>query len=255
MLRATKRLRPADMLRIQKDVYSSFTHHFAQLLVAACEKRKATNANLGEVLPLLRGWNGQMDKDETAPLVATVAFQHFRRAMANSASPGNGSLYETQMSVAAVARLLRERPAGWFPNYDEELVRVLADAVDECRRMQGGVVKKWRYGRYLQLLVVQPVGHQLPLLAGYFDVGPVAMSGGSTTVKQTTGKLGPSERFTADLSDWDNSLLNLPIGESGHVLSRHYKDQWNAYYAGRSFVMKFDRPEVKETLTIKQAVL
>ncbi|MDQ6677538.1 MAG: penicillin acylase family protein, partial [Acidobacteriota bacterium] len=34
MLRATERLRPADMLRIQKDVYSGFTHHFAQLLVA-----------------------------------------------------------------------------------------------------------------------------------------------------------------------------------------------------------------------------
>lgn len=251
MLRAAGKLRAEDMLRIQKDVYSSFTHHFAQLLVAACEKRKATNADLAKVLPMLRGWNGQMDKDEAAPLVATVAFQHFRRAMANAASPGNGSLYETQMSVSAVARLLRERPAGWFRDYDEELVRALADAVDECRRMQGSVVDKWRYGRYLQLLVAQPVGHQLPLVAPYFDVGPVPMSGGSTTVKQTTGKLGPSERFTADLANWDNSLLNLPIGESGHVLSGHYKDQWNAYYAGTSFLMKFDHPEAKHTLTLR----
>ncbi len=76
------------------------------------------------------------------------------------------------------------------------------------------------------------------------------MSGGTTTVKQTTAKLGPSERFNADLGDWDKSLLNIPIGESGHVLSRHYKDQWKAYYSGESFPMPFERPEVKSTLTL-----
>ena len=28
---------------------------------------------------------------------------------------------------------------------------------------------------------------------------------------------------------------NLATGESGHVLSKHYKDQWGAYYGGTSF--------------------
>jgi len=128
----------------------------------------------------------------------------------------------------------------------------LADAVDECQRMQGSAVNKWFYGKYLKLAINHPVGHQLPLVASYFDIGPVAMSGGSTTVKQTTPRLGPSERFNADLGDWDNSLLNLPVGQSGHVLSRHYKDEWNAYYAGTSFPMKFDKPEVKDRLILRK---
>ena len=38
------------------------------------------------------------------------------------------------------------------------------------------------------------------------------------------------------------------IGESGHVLSRHYKDQWNAYYNGTSFPMQFRRVEQKSRL-------
>ncbi len=251
MLRAQPKLTPQDTLRIQKDVYSAFTHFFARQLVAAVDKKKAANPAFRDVVPLLRTWNGQMEKDQAAPFVATIAFQHFRRAMANLASPGNGSLYETQMSVAPVARILRERPAGWFADYDEALVRALAEGIDECRRMQGSAVKKWFYGRYLQVAINQPVGHQLPLVASYFDIGPVAMSGGTTTVKQTTPKLGPSERFNADLSDWDKSLLNVPVGQSGHVLSRHYKDQWDAYYAGTSFPMPFDRPEVKDTLVIE----
>jgi penicillin amidase len=243
-------LKPEDNLRIQKDVYSGFSLILARAIVAACDKRKVTNADLTDAIAILRSWDGQMDKNEPAPLIVTLAFQYFRKAAADVASPGNGALYETQMSPAPLSRLLKERPEGWFRDYDEVLVRCLVDAVEEGRRMQGRIVKKWFYGKYLQVAINHPVGHQLPLVHGYFDIGPVPMSGGSTTVKQTTRRLGPSERFDADLSDWDQSLLNLTIGESGHVLSRHYRDQWDAYYSGTSFPMRFDHVEVKSTLTL-----
>ena len=75
------------------------------------------------------------------------------------------------------------------------------------------------------------------------------MSGGATTVKQTTTKLGPSERMNASTSDWDASLMNLPFGESGHIASWHYSDEWKAYYSGRSFPMQFGKVDVKSTVT------
>jgi len=249
MLQAKKQLKPEDNLRIQKDVYSAFHHMLAKALVAAAGKRDVGDSQVREAVDILRSWNGQMDKDLVAPLIAELAFQHLRKSVADVASPGNGGVYQTQMSYAAIARLLRERPEGWFVNYDEVLVRSLVDGLEEGRRMQGSVMKKWFYGRYLRLAINHPVGHQIPLVHSYFDIGPVPASGGSTSVKQTTQRLGPSERFDADLSDWDRSLLNLTIGESGHVLSRHYRDQWNAYYSGTSFPMRFDHVEVKSTLT------
>ena len=249
MVLAGKRLTPQDNLRIQKDVYSDLSLELARALVGACDKREVRDADLLSAVALLRPWNGQMDKDEAAPFIVTLAFQYLRKAAADVASPGNGPIYETQMAPAPIARLLRERPKGWFRDYDEVLVRCLLDAIKEGRRMQGSVLSKWFYGKYLQLSINHPVGHQIPLANPYFDIGPVPMSGGPTTVKQTTRRLGPSERFNADLSNWDHSLLNLPVGESGHVLSRHYRDQWNAYYSGTSFPMLFDRPEVKSTLT------
>ncbi len=250
-LLARGRLRPEDTLAIQKDVYSDFNVFFARSLVAASERHKTNTPNLAEAVQLLRSWNGQMDKDLSAPLIVTLAFQYARKAMAESASPGNGAAYTTQMSASALARLLRQRPTGWFRDYDEMLVNCLTDAVTEGTRLQGKQIAKWNYGRFLQLTITHPVGHQLPLVSSYFDVGPVPVSGSSTSVKQTTTRLGPSERFTADLSDWEKSLLNLPIGESGHVLSRHYKDEWQAYYNGTSFPLPFNKPEVKSTLVFK----
>ncbi|MDQ2899802.1 MAG: penicillin acylase family protein, partial [Acidobacteriota bacterium] len=248
MLLARKGLRPADTLRIQKDVYSSFSLFLAHQLVAAYDKRHATNPDLTDAIAALRSWNGQMDKDESSPLIVTLAYQYVRKAAANRASPGNGGLYDTAMSIAVVENLLRARPPEWFDDYDEILLRSLLDGLEEGRRMQGRDVKRWAYGKYLQLRLYHPVGHQLPFVASYFDIGPVMMSGGSTTVKQTTRRLGPSMRMNADLGDWDNSLLSLPVGESGHVLSRHYKDEWDSYYAGTSFPMPFQRVEAKSTI-------
>jgi penicillin amidase len=77
------------------------------------------------------------------------------------------------------------------------------------------------------------------------------MSGGPTTVKQTTRALAPSMRMSADLGDWDRSLLNIPIGQSGQIFSGHYKDQWDAYYNARSFPMQFRNVQAKSTLEFR----
>jgi penicillin G amidase len=248
MLTGRNGLRPEDTLAVQKDVYSAFSHFLAHTVVAAYERRGKGRADLADAVALLRAWNGQMDKDRPEPLIASLLLQHFRKAVAEVASPGKGAIYQLQMASAVIENLLRVRPAGWFADYDHALLQSFGDALDEGRRMQGADVKKWVYGKSLTLLIAHPIGHRLPLVARYFDVGPIEMSGSPTSVKQTTHQLGPSERMNADLGDWERSLMNLPIGESGHVLSRHYKDQWDAYYNATSFPMQFGKVDVKSVL-------
>jgi penicillin amidase len=240
MLSARRGWKPQEMLAIQKDVYSDFGHYLAQALVAAYDKRKATNPSLTDAIALLRGWDGQMDQKLACPLLVTLAYQHLRRAVAETASKAQ-STYDSQMAPAVIDKLLRTRPAGWFRDWDEALVRSLADAMDEGQRIQGPKVNKWNYGKYTELTITHPILHQLPLAGKYFDIGPAPMSGSSTTVKQTTRRLGPSMRMAADLSDWDRSLLNILIGQSGQALSSHYKDQWDRYYVGESYPMQFGK--------------
>jgi penicillin amidase len=251
LLRANPKLKPEDALRIQKDVYSGFADFFARQLVQAVDRRKATNPAFTEPIAVLRNWDGQMDKDHAAPLIVTLAYQYFRKFVGESAAPGKGPIYETQMSVAVLRNLLTQRPAGWVDNWDVTLERALSDGLDEGRRMQGDAIAKWHYGLYLQVQITHPVGHNIPLVGKYFDIGPVPMSGSSTSIKQTSKKLGPSMRLNADLSDWENSLLNLPIGQSGHFLSSNYKDEWDAYYSGKSFPMQFNKVEAKDTLKME----
>ncbi len=68
------------------------------------------------------------------------------------------------------------------------------------------------------------------------------------------GEIGPSERFTADLADLDNSTLNIVNGESGNVLSPWFHDQWEAWYHGTTFPLPFSAAAVAQaaahTLTL-----
>ena len=249
LLAGRKGWRAGEMLGVQTDIYSEFSHWLARQAVAAVEKRKATNPDLAAATALLRAWDGRMERGKAAPLLVTLLYQHLRRAVAEVASPGKGAAYTYGMAPSAIEKLFRERPAGWFAGYDELLVREFADAVDEGKRMQGRDPNKWDYGRYNQAAIEHPVGKGLPLIGGYFNVGRVPMSGSATTVKQTTSRLGPSMRMVVDLGDWDRSLQNLTIGQSGQILSPHYKDQWKAYDAGTSFPMRFGKIDAKEVLT------
>jgi penicillin amidase len=251
LLSARKNWRAADMLAVQKDVYSAFGKFLAGQLVAAYDKRRFKNPGLEDAVALLRSWNGQMEKDQAAPFLVTLAFQHARTALAENSAPGASVTYDFPMAPAVIERLLRERPAGWFADYDEMLLRVLVDAVEEGQRIQGRDVRRWQYGASLRVTIAHPVTHQVRWIGKYFDIGPLPMSGSGFTVKQTTLRLAPSMRMNADLADWDNSLLNIIAGQSGQILSSHYRDQWPSYYVGRSYPMQFRTVTASSTLVFR----
>jgi len=243
------KLRPEDNLKIQKDVYSGLGKYLARQLAAAYDKRGAVNPVFNDAVGMLRSWDGQMDKDRAEPFIVTLVYQYIRKAVAERAAPGSGNLYDTQVSSAVVERILKERPPGWFDDYNELLLRCFADGMEEGQRIQGTDPKRWRWGRYAYVEIENPIVTRVPWVGKYFNIGPVAMSGAPTTVKQLNQRLGPSERMDVSLGDWDASLLDLTIGESGHIASWHYRDEWDAYYAGQSFPMQFGKVDVKSTAT------
>jgi penicillin amidase len=204
-----------------------------------------------EAVDVLRAWKGQMLKGTAAPMLASLIYDQIRRQMAERAATGMGDSYTNFMAPGVVERLLRERPADWFPDYDALLLRCLTGALDAGQKIQGSRVSRWDYGQYMSLEIVNPVEGRLPMIGRYFNIGPLPMSGAGTTVKQYTRRLGPSLRMIVDLGDLEHSFANLATGESAQVLSSHYKDQWDAYYAGRSFPMQYGKVDAKDVLVVK----
>jgi penicillin amidase len=252
LLSARGKWKAEEMLRVETDVYSAFDHFLAQQVIAAFDKQKPARPNLKEAVETLRQWNGQMEKGRAAPLVVTLVYDQLRKLIAEQAATGSGAAYQSRRAPRVIEKLLRERPLDWFPDYDALLLRCLTGALAEGLKMQGSKVSRWDYGQYQQLRIENPVAGGLPLIGKYFNLGPVPMSGAPTTVKQyTERRLGPSMRMIVDLGDLEHSLANLATGESGQRLSSHYKDQWDAYYTGRSFPMQFGKVDAQQVLVVK----
>jgi penicillin amidase len=242
--------KPGDMLAVQKDVYSSFASHLAHEIVSAYDHVQPAKPQLREAVALLRSWNGQMEKQTGVPLLVTLAYEQLRERAVQAAWSGPTDIYQFMMAPAAIQNIVDSNNRLFFPNTNQALLDALAAAIEEGKRTQGSNLARWDYGARNLLTIKHPVASRLPVFGKYFDIGPVEMSGSSTTIKQTSPMLGPSMRFVADLANWDGSFNNIDIGQSGQILSRHYKDQWDAYYVGRSFPMQFDKVDAKDTLAV-----
>jgi len=238
----------AGMLSIQTDVYSPLLKYVAEQTVRAARARGFASK---EAVDTLRAWNGQVTPGDAAPLLAVLTYQQLRWRIAAVAAPRAAAKYADEMAPAVVENMLRARPRDWFPDWDKTILDALTDAVAEGRRLQGKRIDRWEYGRWNEVLLAHPIAGRLGWLARYFNIGPVEMGGHPTTVKQTTRVLGPSMRFVATPGQWDDSLLTLTTGESGQVLSNHYKDQWEAYHNGLGLPLEFTRPQARSTLTLQ----
>ncbi len=248
LLSAKPKLTVDDMLAVQKDVYSAYDHFLAKQIVAACQKTGCKNDLAEEAVEILKKWNGQMDKGESAPVLTQFA----SRALGVKLTAALHTKYTGIPRPQIIQTMLQNRPASWVSqdNWDAFISESFNTALNIGRERLGTPVSKWRWGQVLHWELDHPVGKQLPFVDRLFDIGPVEMSGSGTTIKQTTAKLGPSERMVVDFGDLDKSVQNLVVGESGFVASEHYKDQWPAYYAGTSFPMEFEHVDARETLRV-----
>lgn len=127
----------------------------------------------------------------------------------------------------------------------------------------GENVDNWTWNRVISVEYNHAIG-EVALLRKFFNVGPFITNGGDQVINNqiynidSTGvykvKAGPSTRRIVDFSDVENSLAILPTGQSGRVLSKHYKDQAQKYLHGEFVKMKIDSAEIslsKNVLILK----
>jgi penicillin amidase len=132
-----------------------------------------------------------------------------------------------------------------YSSYDD----LLATAVERTVKKAPAELNAWKWGPEESLTIQNPVLGKIPVIRRWTGPGGKPQSGSGDTVKAAGRDYGPSERFTADLSNLDASTLNVVTGESGNFLSPNYMDQWKAWYTGDTFVLPFSKTAVENAAT------
>ena len=273
VLESGRQFSAADMLALQNDVQSEAVQFAAERFVYAVDHASKPSARARQAADLMRSWDGRMQASSAAPTIAENAIRELRRlllepklgiAPPEPPADADSELYKDvanetvswktyswlQRSVW-LENILLHRPKRWlpekYPNYDELLAAAVEAAVSDAHAPKD--LASWRWGAFNALEIQHPILGRIPLVSHWSGPGLREQSGSGYTVKAVTRSHGPSERFTANLADLDQSTLNVVTGEAGNFLSPHYMDQWQAWYEGTTFTLPFSAKAVEAAKT------
>lgn len=237
------------MLALQTDIHSSVEKFFADRFAYAIDHTPKADSHLRQAADLLRQWDGRMSTDSAAARIETLSRKRLFETLLRSKLGDDYKLYTRWGSMAVLENIVNLQPARWLPEPYSDWNALLADQVKAAVADAPADLKHWAYGSYNQLTVRNPVIAAAPFLKKFAGPGRLPQSGSGTTVKQVGPDFGPSERFTADFSDWDHSHLNTVTGQSGNFLSPYFMDQWSAWYNNTTFDLPFTDAAVAHTKT------
>jgi penicillin amidase len=265
VLQSGKKFSAADMLSLQTDVYSAFDRFCAERFVYALDHARNLSKRAQQARDLMRDWDGRLTTDSAAATIESRSQYELRRLLlepklgpAPKQSPSkdaplppdsfNWKSYRWFSSSIWMENVLVRQPQRWLPEgyetYESLLTAAVEAAINSPEAPQD--LAQWRWGTFAPIDIEHPVLGRLPLIGSWTGPGLHEQSGGGLTVKQVGRAFGPSERYTADLSDFDQSTLNTVTGQGGNFLSPYYMDQWKAWYEGTTFSLPFSKEAVEK---------
>lgn len=260
VLESGRKFSPADMLALQTDVQSEAHLFAAERFVYAVDHASKPSARAKQAADLMRNWDGRMLAALAAPTIADASIRTLRRLILESKlgpEPAGGKnepslswrTYSWEMRSVWLENILLHHPKRWLPqeysSYDELLAAAVEKAITQPDAPKD--LGAWRWGKYNAIEIEHPVLGKIPVVRHWAAPGVQEQSGSAYAVKAVSRDHGPSERFTANLADLDQSTLNVVTGQGGNFLSPYYMDQWKAWYEGTTFPLPFTAKAIEST--------
>jgi penicillin amidase len=258
VLESGKKFSAADMLALEMDIYSEADRFFAEQLVYGVDHARNPSERAKQAAELMRGWDGRMTAESAAPTIAYRARAELTRLLLEPklgpapkdatavASTLSWKTYSWGMQSMWLENVLQHQLRRWLPEQYTGYEDVLDAAVEAAVSDEGAPadLNSWKWGAFRPVEIQHPILGRIPLLQRWTGPGVQPQSGSGYTVKAVSRSHGPSERLTVDLSNLDQSTLNLVTGEAGNFLSPYYMDQWNAWYEGYTFKLPYTQKAV-----------
>ena len=242
--------------RIQADVVSPAMRELLPKLLAT----RPRSENARKALALLAKWDGAMTTERAEPLIAWAWWRELTRAI-YADELGDAFRQNWLARAVFIGNVLSGDPAHarWCDDVrtpatetcEEVLALSLDAALADLGKRYGSDQARWRWGEaHLARHEHRPFGRQ-PLLARLFDIN-VPSPGDTFTVNVGRNNLNDdaqpfanrhaaSLRAIYDLSDLEKSLYIHSGGQSGNILSDHYKAFSEAWAKNEYIPMRAER--------------
>ena len=235
---------------LQGDVVSGRAIATLKLLRPDFEEQKGMTAEQ------LMAWDATMRAVSTAATLYSSFMLELEAAVGGDEAKRDG----LEWNPLGPEQLLRLLAGGldesWWDNVgesgDQTRTEILGRVLAELDRR--GPQKSW--GEVHQVDFDHPLtrlSYVRTVVADSWSRGPYAVGGGNTTInahywsEQNPFAVTaiPAMRFVADVGNWDDTVLVLPVGQSGRPWSRHYSDQISSWLNVEAVRFPFSRDAVE----------
>jgi penicillin amidase len=274
----------SDFKKYQMDQVSPYAKKISGYIFSAFENVKVTDKNLSLALELFKDWNYEMNEFSQVPAIYSVFYMNMLKNIYYDELGDdlfNQFVFVSSVPYRSVLTMLENPSHPWFDNTktsqlegrDDIIRKSLADALSELEKKFGKEIKEWQWGKIHTATHKHIFAGQFSLLDKFINIGPYPIGGDGTTLFNTEYPfyeaiknyprfdhepyddiLGPSMRYIFDFSNPNEFYLILTTGQSGNVMSDHYKDMSQMWLRGKYMTIKTDEESIKKNKTLLRLI-
>lgn len=262
VLGAKNKWQAEDFKIIQTSSINVINNDMKKILLDSVQNKKLST-NAARVVAELREWDQLSGVDSVGATIFHQWNHEALKLLIDEFSPKDReSFCGFDASWQLYKKLLKKPSNIWWNKLSSEGVQtrdqILTEAFDlmllKLRESLGPKVSEWKWGRHHQMSFSHPLakGKFGKML---FGLEGIPVSGGWNQInnmRQTdckngfNVKSGPSLRRIIDFSEPENAQGVMSLGNSGHLLSKNYKDQLPLFTKGQYRKFYLDMKEVKQ---------
>lgn len=256
LLRDRQGLTELDLLAIQLDSRGGALDYFQQLALAELRDLPNKQSDLQAVERALQAWDGHMRVSS----IGAAFLQEFRKRLAEEVfakvvaacrAHDPEFRYAWREMETPLRQLLSERPTGLLSSrYHDDWRLMIVDILRQThetlhRQYPETDLAKLTWGQTHDMNVQHPFSRVAPLLGNVLDMPAFASDGcASVCVRVMDNNHGASERLVLSPAHPEDAIFHMPGGQSGHVLSPHYRDLQQSWQDGLATPLQADaKPE------------
>jgi penicillin amidase len=223
---------------IQTDNFNSN----AAVLLPVFMQVSLTDDSLEEYRSLFDGWDYQMDLDSPAAALFASFWKQLLAAAFHDEIPEDFWPDGNTRWITIVHSILDHPSDPWWDDVttpeteqrDDIMRAAFSAAVADLEDRLGSDASAWTWGDLHLVYYKHQVMGNFPVISSAFDRGPFRVAGGTSIVNASGWSASEPDfriagssasfRMIADLADWSNSLIVMPVGQSGHAGHLHYVD-------------------------------
>ena len=258
-LREMDQVTEQDMFRLQLDTTNHFYEFYQELALSVLtEDAVANQPRLSVARKQIESWDGKAE-------VNTIGFGllvRFREILAEDVfEPFLMSCYRTDKRFSYTWRnmepplrtLLKEKipeilpdPAN-YPNWERFILSKLEKSIEQLLSEHNfDSLDQLTWGAIHKTQISHPLGF-MPILGKILNMPQKPLPGGNHCVRSPHA----SERMVISPGHEVDGILHIPGGQSGHPLSKNYKDQYSYWLKGKP--LPFLPGPATHTLTLNPA--